>query len=64
MSTKRDLMFKNVDHILLVNKDFEIVYNSRFDQAIGNEPDSNEYKNFFEMYPTLGKKSWGHYRYV
>ena len=57
MSTKRDLMFKNVDHILLVNKDFEIVYNSRFDQAIGNEPDSNEYKNFFEMYPTLGKNN-------
>lgn len=57
MSTKRDLMFKNVDHILLVNKDFEIVYNSRFDQAIGNEPDANEYKNFFEMYPTLGKNN-------
>lgn len=57
MSIKKDLMFKNVDHILLVNKDFEIVYNSRFDAAMGNKPDMEEYKNLFEMYPSLGKNN-------
>ena len=57
MTTKKDLMLKNVDHILLVNKDYEIVYNSRFDPAIGNKPDMQEYKNFFEMYPSLGKNN-------
>lgn len=57
MTVKKDFMLKNVDHILLVNKDYEIVYNSRFDPAIGNRPDAKEYKNFFEMYPSLGKNN-------
>ena len=57
MTTKKDLLLKNVDHILLVNKDYEIVYNSRFDPAIGNKPDAKEYKNFFEMYPSLGRNN-------
>lgn len=57
MTTKKDFLLKNVDHILLVNKDYEIVYNSRFDPAIGNKPDMQEYKNFFEMYPSLGKNN-------
>ena len=57
MTTKKELLLKNVDHILLVNKDYEIVYNSRFDPAIGNKPDVKEYKNFFEMYPSLGRNN-------
>lgn len=57
MTIKKDLMLKNVDHILLINKDFEIVYNSRFDPKIGNKPGTNEYKNLFEMYPSLGKNN-------
>jgi len=57
MTIKKDLMLKNVDHILLINKDFEIVYNSRFDPKIGNKPGTKEYKNLFEMYPSLGKNN-------
>lgn len=57
MTTKKELLLKNVDHILLVNKDYEIVYNSRFDPAIGNKSDVKEYKNFFEMYPSLGRNN-------
>ena len=57
MITKKELLLKNVDHILLVNKDYEIVYNSRFDPAIGNKSDTKEYKNFFEMYPSLGRNN-------
>lgn len=57
MTIKKDLMLKNVDHILLINKDFEIVYNSRFDPKIGNTPSSKEYKNLFDMYPSLGKNN-------
>lgn len=57
MTIKKDLMLKNVDHILLINKDFEIVYNSRFDPKIGNQPSAEKYKNLFEMYPSLGKNN-------
>ena len=57
MITRKELLLKNVDHILLVNKDYEIVYNSRFDPAIGNKSDVKEYKNFFEMYPSLGRNN-------
>ena len=57
MADKREPIFKDIDHILLVNKDFEIVYNSRFDSRIGNTPDTAEYKNFFEMYPSLGRNN-------
>lgn len=57
MTIKKELMLKNVDHILLINKDFEIVYNSRFDPKIGNKPSAKEYKNLFEMYPSLGKNN-------
>ena len=57
MTLKKDLMLKNIDHILLINKDFDIVYNSRFDPKIGNKPTIKEYKNLFEMYPSLGKNN-------
>ena len=59
MATKEELMLKKADYILVVNKDFEIVYNSRFDSGMGaaHEPKEKEYKHFFEMYPSLAKNS-------
>ena len=50
-------MFKNANSIMVVNKDFEIVYNSRFDTKMGNSPYDKGYKNLFEMYPSLGKNN-------
>lgn len=55
MTSNEEQMFKNVDYILVVNKDFEIVYNSRFDARMGNDGEAKRYKNLFEMYPTLGR---------
>ena len=57
MPTKEEMMFKNADFIMVVNKDFEIVYNSRFDAKMGNSPYDKPYKNLFEMYPSLGKNN-------
>ncbi len=57
MQIKEELMFRNADYILVVNKDFEIVYNSRFDVKMGNDPEKKPYKNLFEMYPSLGKNN-------
>lgn len=51
------LTFKNADFVLVVNKDFEIVYHSRFDPKMGNDPSDKAYKNLFEMYPSLGKNN-------
>ena len=57
MPTREEMMFKNADFIMVVNKDFEIVYNSRFDTKMGNSPYDKPYKNLFEMYPSLGKNN-------
>ena len=57
MQAKEELMFRTADYILVVNKDFEIMYNSRFDARMGNDPEKKPYKNLFEMYPTLGKNN-------
>ncbi len=51
------LSFKNADFVLVVNKDFEIVYHSRFDAKMGNDPSAGAYKNLFELYPSLGKNN-------
>lgn len=50
-------MLKKADYVLVVNKDFDIIYNSRFDPRMGNKSDLKEYKNLFEMYPSLGKNN-------
>ena len=57
MATKEELMLKKADYVLVVNKDFDIIYNSRFDPRMGNKSDLKEYKNLFEMYPSLGKNN-------
>lgn len=56
MASKEEFMFKKADYILVVNKDYEIVYNSRFDSKMAT-PSGKAYKNFFEMYPSLGKSN-------
>ena len=56
MTKNEENMFKKADYVLVVNKDYEIVYNSRFDGKMGAE-DVKKYKNFFEMYPSLGKNN-------
>ena len=57
MATKEELMLRKADYVLVVNKDFDIIYNSRFDPRMGNKSDLKEYKNLFEMYPSLGKNN-------
>ena len=55
MTQKSVLDFKQADYILVVNKEYEIVYNSRFDQRMGASSGHTPYKNFFEMYPSIGR---------
>lgn len=55
MTNNEEQMFNNVDYILVVNKDFEIVYQSRFDPRMGNHREEKRYRNLFELYPTLGR---------
>lgn len=50
------LNFKNADVILVVNKDFDIVYHSRFDSGLKGGRAEKPCKNLFELYPSLGKK--------
>lgn len=61
MANLKDFIMSNVDIVLVVNKDFEIIYSSRFDDRIGNTdenmPEYKKEKNLFEMYPTLGRNN-------
>lgn len=54
--TKTEEMIKKADYVLVVNKDYEIVYNSRTDASIGGSGEKT-YRNFFEMYPSLGRSN-------
>lgn len=56
MATKEELI-RNADYILVVNKEFEIVYNSRFDARMGNDPGKKGYENLFQMYPSLAENT-------
>ena len=57
MTMKNDFAMKKVDYILIVNKDFEIVYNSRYDSKMGNKPLPSDENNFFAIYPSLDKNT-------
>lgn len=57
MNKKNVVMLRKADNILIVNKDFEVVYNSRFDSRLGNTSDAIEVKDFFAMYPSLRKNN-------
>ncbi|MBO5994588.1 MAG: sigma 54-interacting transcriptional regulator, partial [Firmicutes bacterium] len=55
MSKKLLADFTKADYILVVNKEYEIVYNSRFDRKMGAAVGIKPYKNFIEMYPSIGR---------
>ena len=55
MSKKGLADFTKADYILVVNKEYEIVYNSRFDRKMGASLGTKPYRNFFEMYPSIGR---------
>lgn len=57
MAPKEKLKLEMADYILVVNKDYEIVYNSRFDKRMGATFSTKPYRNFFEMYPSLGERN-------
>lgn len=57
MEIKDKLLLDMADYILVVNKDYEIVYNSRFDKRMGASLTTKPYKSFFEMYPSLSEGS-------
>lgn len=42
---------------MIVDKNFDIIYNSRFDPRMGNMSKLKEYRNLFEMYPSLKKSN-------
>lgn len=54
----KNIMWVNdVNHIMVVNKNYDIMYNSRFDARMGNKSDVKVYKNLFEMYPSIGREN-------
>jgi len=59
MSSSIDLILKNANLILIVNKDFDIIYNSRYDKKMccgKQDYDWNKNQvNLFEKYPTLDR---------
>lgn len=57
MAVKNDFPMKKVDYVLVVNKDFEIVYNSRYDKEMGSKPLGHNEKNLFAVYPSLDKSN-------
>lgn len=57
MDNNNPVDFKKADYILVVNKDYKIVYNSRFDKKLGAESSIRPYRNFFEMYPSQGRRN-------
>lgn len=57
MSMKNAFPMKKVDYVLVVNKDFEIVYNSRYDKEMGSKPLGREERDFFTIYPSLDKNN-------
>lgn len=51
-----DFVMRNIDYILVVDKYFNVIYNSRFDAKMGNVPFKMEDKvNLFEIYPDLNR---------
>lgn len=56
MEPKNIIDFRKADYLLVVNKDYEIVYNSRFDKKMGADQTTRAYRNFFEMYPSQGRR--------
>lgn len=57
MADKEKMFLKKADYILVVNKDYEIVYNSRFDGKMGAFETTQPYKGFFDMYPSLTRNN-------
>lgn len=56
------LKINSLDYILIVDKEFTIIYNTRFDKRVNvnfNFADTKDYlnKNLFEVYPTIKKDS-------
>ncbi|MGF6376085.1 arginine utilization regulatory protein [Clostridiales Family XIII bacterium PM5-7] len=61
MEMKDNKYMNSVDYVLVVNKDFEIIYHSRFDNRMSQlnplDRKMGKYKNLFEMYPKLGRNN-------
>lgn len=55
------LLIDSLDYIMIVDKDYNIIYNTRYDTTIGDalaESKRSEYiyKNFFDVYPNIKKE--------
>ncbi len=56
------LKLNSVDYILIVDREFSIIYNTRYDNRLNvstDKLDKSEYinKNFFEIYPSIEKET-------
>lgn len=59
MAVFKDFIMNNIDYVLVVNKDFEIVYSSRFDPRTnpGYGSRMQKYHTLFEMYPSVNPEN-------
>ena len=58
MTNFKEFIMNDVDYVLVVNKEFEVVYSSRFDTRMGETKSSlTKYHSFFELYPEMKQKN-------
>lgn len=58
MTNFKEFIMNDVDYVLVVNKEFEVVYSSRFDTRMGETKSSlTKYHSFFELYPEMTQKN-------
>ena len=55
------LLIESLDYIMIVDKDYNIIYNTRYDTTIGDDSAKARkseyiYKNFFEVYPNIKRE--------
>ena len=61
MLTIGGIVVESLDYIFIVDKNYRIVYNTRYDNRLNNESSSAEINNkmFFDVYPELKKEDSG-----
>ena len=50
------LLIDSLDYIMIVDRDYNIIYNTRYDMTLGGDGQAHIGKKYFDMYPKLKKE--------